>query len=87
MQISVKELFEEFTSKVGHKVIKRRQEEWRKSPQGWDAHALSHMAYWTARDIKKLTHTQALKELDKKSSDESLKYIISHFLEFGGKPK
>ncbi len=87
MQISVAELFEQFTLKVGHKVIQRRQEEWRKSPQGWDTNALGHMAYWTAVDIKKLTHTQALKELDKKSSDELLQYIIIHFLEFGGKSK
>jgi hypothetical protein len=87
MHISVKELFEQFTSKVGHKVIQRRQEEWRESQQGWDAHALSHMAYWTAVDIKKLTDAQAKKELDKKSSDELLKYIISHFLELGVKPK
>jgi len=87
MQISVKELFEQFTSRVGHKKTKPHQEEWHNLPEGWDFHALYHMAYWTAVDIKKLKFDQVEKELDEKSDDELLKYIIFHFLDLGGKLK
>jgi hypothetical protein len=59
MEISVKQLFDLFTSHLGHKVIQRRQEEWSASAEGWDHSALLHMMYWIQREFRGLGHVGA----------------------------
>ncbi|MEH2052096.1 hypothetical protein [Nostoc sp.] len=84
MEINIRELFELFTSKIGHKVIAKTQDKWRSSSEGWDHHALIHMGYWTLRDVKNFTHAEACKELEVKTKDELLKYLLTTFFHIGG---
>ena len=35
MTTTVQAIFKQFNSIFGHSVIKRRQEEWEQSPEGW----------------------------------------------------
>lgn len=85
MQVSVQELFDLFTSRLGHKVKSYRQEEWRNSPEGWDNCALGHMKYWIFRDIKQMSHSQSLKvkreEDENKTKEELSKEIFNILME------
>jgi hypothetical protein len=54
MEISVKELFDLFISRLGHKAIASTQEKWRNSPEGWEMSALGHMKYWVLRQGKRI---------------------------------
>jgi|GEM_PF-1803927 hypothetical protein len=83
MEITIKELFQQFTSQFGHKVIAKRQQEWENSPEHWEHHALNHIAYWTLVDLKKFTHIQACKELEKKNHAELLKETLNIFFTVG----
>lgn len=79
--INIGELFKIFTSELGHRVIKRRQDEWANTPEGWEHHALNHMAYWTLRDLKKLTHAKVCQELENKQRSELLQEILTALIE------
>lgn len=57
-QLTTQQLFTRFTSVFGHRVIKRRQQEWHKSKEGWDYHALLHMLYWVFHDRHNLAHSE-----------------------------
>ena len=70
LELTVEYIFDLFTYHLGHKVIQKRQNRWRNSPEGWDHHALIHLWYWTLRDFKGFTHGQAGKELA--GTDEEL---------------
>lgn len=74
--MDIKEAFEIFTSKFGHKVIARRQDEWRNSSEGWEYHALRHITYWFYKDSRNLTHAQVCKELESRSRHEILQEIM-----------
>ncbi len=83
MEITVKELFDLFTSRLGHKVKSHRQEEWRNSPEGWDSHALGHMKYWIFKDVQKMSHSESLnrKEDENKTTEELSKEIFNVLME------
>jgi hypothetical protein len=59
MEISVKQLFDLFTSHLGHKVTQPKQDKWRSSSEGWDHSALLHMMYWIQREFRGLSHNKS----------------------------
>jgi|GEM_PF-6958906 len=77
MGATVQEIFNQFISIFGHRVIKRRQEEWEQSAEGWDTHALIHMIYWILRDRQQLDHKQAAETLDNLTVDQLKQKLLS----------
>ena len=65
-ETTVKQLFQRFNYRFGHRVIERRQQQWHESEEGWDFNVLLHMLYWIFRDRCSLRHSEALDVVSRK---------------------